>query len=767
MFLAKSFIRRGLLHLILRPISLRIPKALLVGALYQGAVHETNAFNVLCTDTWFQRGVENRLVLDWNSPLPVMSDDAQIGMPPPGPESSEPPTVVLSKTEISENFSGFIDLTISQLNPDQRVILEKYLVDGPEGEVEPDSLLQASYVLQDGFSPMVGEVFNFNVPNDLSDVPGEVSVQLDFYEPGIGSIVGDYVYRVRSPQDKYVPVDVRLRVTSDPEEQKFFGIVSNDGDPVSDVFVALLDPLSQDNDFIRGTTTDENGRYELFADWDEYDLVAVAPGYVGAYGKGVGRYLSEGETVEANLTVLEGDRTISGVLEDSQDAQIRLPGVEMLFFLLDEMDRFDSGLFTVAWTNHQGEFSARVTEGRWGVIPRHQAIYDLGYQNAGLTFSKIIDARNGNSGDHRIRLTRGRSMIWGTLTSSIPDETGNYPPLCGVEIQATRSDGLATAHGVTDGDGDYRLAVSEGYWNVAANHYSLLDLEHTGSLPSDIKIGAESMSINYDFSARPVEAWVSGFATDEDDEPLARLEVRAIPSGPELRELVFQSTYETDGFFEFGLASGSWNIFPEPLVSAHRQLIFVDLPSFTVQALDEGEEAVEIDASIETVLSTSTLTVSLAGSTSDTLSGIRAHAYATLDGSEYHSFGVSDSEGVIRIATIDGPWSVHISDRNLRERGFLEEPSLEVMVTGETGAEISIRRFENRPTRLSHVASSANEPPLFLGQGEAGKGYLIEGSTDLHRWRELGRVIAEEGEFSILDQTHQRLPNLFLRARSQ
>ena len=110
-----------------------------------------------CTNTWFRQGIKSRLNIDWNTPLPVISVDT-IEVPDPGLESNTSPIVHLTETEITDASSDIIEITISGINPGQRVILEKYMVNDPEKGVDESSLLQASYVLQDGYTPSSGEV---------------------------------------------------------------------------------------------------------------------------------------------------------------------------------------------------------------------------------------------------------------------------------------------------------------------------------------------------------------------------------------------------------------------------------------------------------------------------------------------------------------------------------------------------------------------------------------------------------------------------------
>lgn len=732
------------------------------------AIFQANATPVYCTDTWFRQGIESHLVIDWNTPLPVLSDNAN-QIPSPGPERSTSPIVQLSETEITDEYADFIEITISGINPQQRVILEKYMVSDPYQGIESGSLLLASYILQDGYTPMSGEVYNFNIPNDFSESEGEIVTQLDFYEPSPSSIVGPYVYRIKSPTNAYPPRDIPFVIHAEEWPQKFQGKITSKGAPLPNAFVVLLDPLGLDNDFVKGTITDGEGRYEMFCDWNEYDLVAVAPGYVGPYGRDVSHFIDEDETLSVDISLVPGDRTISGTLVDAENPDTRLPGVEILLLSLDETIQVDKGWFTICWTDQEGRFDAKVTKGRWGIVPRLQAVYDRGYQSPGLQLGSVADATEGDSEGHQIALSKGESIVWGTLTSAKPNTEGENEPLCGVEIRAVRLSDGAAAHAVTDGDGDYRLAVGPGYWNVFAVPYSLFDSHHTSPFPSDIKVPSTRSSILYDFSARPIEAWAYGWAETENGDPIGKFELRAINFASETGETPYQSTYDTDGFFEFGLASGDWTIVPEPFEAARRQLIFSSLPQIVVDPLSADEKPAEIEVALKTISPSAFLSLTIRSQEGVPVAGIPVHGMMIdANGADLHSFGLSDASGNAQLAVTKGSWMFHPSENTLRGRGFIEIKTFELSITSENQQHnIIAERVQRTFPKLTINQSPDLSAPRFRGHGEAGQRFIIEASTQLNEWREFGRVVAEGGSFTLSESPENTSNQLFIRARPE
>ena len=395
--------------------------------------------------------------------------------------------------------------------------------------------------------------------------------------------------------------------------------------------------------------------------------------------------------------------------------------------------------------------------------------YNLGYQSPGLELGAVADASEGDSEGHVIKLQKGESIIWGTLSSSQPDEDGIYQPLQGVEVRAIRSEDGAAAHAVTDGDGDYRLAVGPGYWNVFAVPYSLYDNHHTSPFPSDLKVPQGRSSLMYDFTARAVDAWVYGWAEDENGDPIGKFELRAVNFTSDYGEQPFQNTYDTNGFFEFGLAHGDWVIVPEPIEAARRQLLFAGLPEVLIEPSDTGESPDEIEVELTTLSSTGTLSLRFNQTDGTPIPDIRVHGMLVEEGQpDLHSFGLSDATGVAKMAIREGTWMFHPSDIDLREQDFIEIHTFEIDLHGGNQEHQLIPDPKQGINPLLHVQQPfERSSPRFTGEGESGQRYIVEVSRNLDEWREFGRVIAESGSFNINDHTETPSQQLFIRARAE
>ena len=592
-------------------------------------------------------------VLKWNAFVPVISANHS-EMPEPGRESASAPMVRMEPTEVLDTYRGWISVEISGLEAEQRVILEKYRVADAEVGVDSDSILQGVFVLQDEFFPSLGEVYNFNVPGDENYIPGLIEANLDVYEPDVGFTAGSYVYRVRSPSNAYPPVDIPFVIESEDSYQAFYGSVTDtEGNPLHGAYVAVLNPLGDDNTFVYGVSSDEDGEYLLYTDPDEeYDLVAALPGYVGSYGRNVSHYIIEDEFYEVDIALTPATRVVSGRVVDDRDDSISLPGVEVLFFSSSPDGGIDKNLFTITWTDEEGRFEAEVTEGHWIAVVRHSVVYNRGYLGTGSRLSEfpIADTQQGDVNDFEIQLTRGTSIIHGRLTSSETGSSEESEPLVGVVVKAVRSSDGAVSHGVSDGGGFYRIAVTEGYWNVYAASYSLQESDYSTPYPSDIKIGAQSSSVEYNFTARPVEAYVTGFLTDEEGEPISKLLLHSGNLAVDIPEQGSRNTDETDGFFSFGLGSGDWILYPNPFEAAHRRLLFAGLPEVSVDPLGVGEGIPELDADFHTAPSSENLVIKIVDEAGLPVPGISMNGLTRLNGQNYYAFGVTDQNGEAHMA---------------------------------------------------------------------------------------------------------------------
>lgn len=687
----------------------------------------------------------------WNTPVEGIVEP----LPDPDPEGAGPIQVQLSQATIDNEFFGILDLTIGGLSLGQTVLVEKFRLDNDQGQINSAAVLLESHQVTDGIAVKAGEVFNFNLHNDVTPRDGQITTQLDFWEPDVASIPGEYLYRVTSPLGSFPEQSVGLTVSDVVTPQKFSGTVTSGGQPLAGATVALFDPLADTRDFIKGTTTDAAGNYTLYAPYeDEFEILAFKEGYVGPFSVGTEAVIEAGEEITIDLVLQEGTRTISGTLIDDASNE-PLPGVQIFLFPAAETFGFNFTHMTTATTDAQGEFTVHVTPGRWGSLVRAQTAYKIGYLANNNYFPlSVADTTAGDVTDFEVPITRAGSMLWGrllsdTLTSTEPETLGEPLPLCGVEVYAYDYDNNETAWGVTDGDGCYRIAVTPGRWSVTPYPLSLPNSDHSGTPNKELTITADNQSIEHDFFCRPTGGTVVGTITDEAFNPIGGLSLLALNADLDNKEFSTQATYQSDGFYFFDLPDGTWRIYPNVFHATVIARLFVNLPEVTIE---NGVTDDPIEAHIDVEDPTATIEITLTDTGGNPVPGAYVHGSATVAGFSVDSFAVTDATGVARLPAEEGDWELHFSDNFLRDAGMQALPAFHVTVDSEVAAvSQQVVPLTGAAAQITSVSTVGLDVEI-EGTGESGQTYRIEASRDLENWFGIGSLRAVDGKFTVIDE---------------
>ena len=431
------------------------------------------------------------------------------------PESESAPTSVSLTfpgestpiTEFEDDYFGWLDFTVEGLSPGQTVRVERFQVLKRDG-MPDELLLRQSFLITDGALRPIGDAVNTNLPNDISSADtsgdpaeqdGRIRSQINFFERMASTIAGDYLFRVSSPTETggapvYEPLEYPFSVVSADEGalQGLTGTVSADGIPVAGATVVKLEQLSTNADLLSGTTTDEDGSYQLPSeDVDEFDFVALKEGYVGNFGPGTAVLLEEGAFITRDLELEVGTQTISGILKDAV-TNAPLPGVELFLLNTSDGGEFVSGKIAVTWTDAAGVFSTEVTPGKWGLIVRGETARDMGYVTSAERPLAIADVTSGHAENLEVSLTPATSLIAGDLTDAYDYEE----ELFGVRIIAINWDSGVCVFGTTDGVGNYQIGVTPGRWEVSAFPLTLEREEYGGSYPTTVTLTGDGQSID-------------------------------------------------------------------------------------------------------------------------------------------------------------------------------------------------------------------------------------------------------------------------------
>ncbi len=707
---------------------------------------------------WFTTANENRLVVTWNTPV----QGSEEVFPDPEPEGNGPIEFELSERTIPSNYLDYLDAYIGGLSLGQTIRLERFLVRNNEGVIDEDAILVDSRVITDGVLPLIGEEPNYNETLDYIEVDLEAVTfrdgEIETYFPirgGLEAIPGEYVYRVSSPLGSFSPQTQRLTIVESPAEQRFTGRVMSDGAPVPGALVGLMQAVGGNYSHLKTVAVaDDAGNYSLAAPFeDEFEVVAVAPGYVGPLSVGAEAYIAEGQEVERDLELVAGSRTIAGRVVDSATGQ-PVAGLPVTFVTEDESGQTDGRAFTHTWTNRDGAFSVVVTPDRWGIVLKPSEVSSRSYL-AGLTGALLrVDTTQADATEVVLPLVRGECMVSGYLRSqSRFDEAGQGIPLEGVEVFAINPQLNLTASGVTYEDGWFNLAVTPGHWIVFPFSYDLESKEHSGSESYPIHFSGTDQSIRLDIEAPAAKGGIEGVVEDAASRPIGKLRLIAYNQTVSNRESAIQTSYREDGYFSFLLNPGSWIVMPDAAEAARRQLLFRDLPTVAVADADELDDSKLQTISLRTIEATGSVIVSLRDERGEAVPGIKMHAvHSQADGAVLDAFGQTDLAGNASLPVVDGEWKVHLSLRDLREVGKQEIPLLDLVVAGErTELSVTAVSFDEEPTLLSAPVFGENGFLQITGQGEPGRQYEAQRSRNLDDWRTLGLVSAIEGKFTIVD----------------
>jgi hypothetical protein len=371
-------------------------------------------------------------------------------------------TVTFTNTPIavSNTYTGTITLQIGGLTNTETVLIQKYLDLNTNGIIDGGDLLVQQFKLTDGQPGMVIDgVTNFNVPGDLNATTGAITATLNFQNGDFAQIfAGKYLYKLSSPVGHFTSLTNSFTVTNFPYAQKFTGnVVSNSTSvTVSNAFVVLVPPISGNSGSpLAGVVANNAGSYTLMAPPGTYSLLTYRSNYVSQYDDAPVLMLAAGQTITTNLTLIRATSSISGKVVDAGNSSLGLPAVN--FFA-----RSDGGLFTLAFSDTNGNFTMPVTSDTWGINVSDNSVIVLGY---------LGPQNETNVGAGMTGLTfpcaRATSLIYG----SVKDNLGN--PLVALDVYANDNNNLYQTDAYTDANGNYVLGVV-GYgtsdsWYVQAN----------------------------------------------------------------------------------------------------------------------------------------------------------------------------------------------------------------------------------------------------------------------------------------------------------
>jgi hypothetical protein len=627
---------------------------------------------------------------EWNSPVQAPVVHAV---------TTTTPTVGVSPSSIDENFRGFVQVMIDGLANGDSVRLEKFQVNDNAGVIDANAVLVLSLLLTDGVSNKIGGVANINVPADTTAADGTIVAQIPYLDSSVPTTVGEYVFRFSSPTSSFAPLTARLTVTNTADAQDITGQVTANAVPVPNAYVILLDTEGGGYDFVAGTIADATGTYSFGAAPDQYDLVAVHRGFVGAFGRGVEQTLGAGEHKVVNLTMEAGTRTISGQVRDST-TNAGLPAVQVVF-------KTESGKFAVDYTDANGSFSTSVTPDKWTVELASPAVSQIGY--VAPVASVAVDTSAGNASNVILSAAKATTLLYGTVTDS------SNAPLPGLDMVATDEKFLFNAFAVTDSSGNYVIAISSGVWAVDASGGALEMRQDLAPLPKKL-YAAEGQAIHVDFAASKSSAQLGGALKDNNGAGVSDISFQALRSNGRFVRFGTQA----DGSFSVGLSAGVWSFRPLPDAAAHADLIFVsplpitltDAQNLTGVTFDALQPTHHVNVTVKDQNGTPRPRIEL------------ALGYA-LNNQVYVSFAYTDEHGMASLPAYDHAWGLAGDPENLAASGFREFAVQTVTVSGsEVSATVTL---EPLPPTGNTLVNLSTRGTVQTGDNVLIGGFIVPG----------------------------------------
>ncbi len=454
-------------------------------------------------------------------------------------------TLGVSPSAVSNTYDGFITLNIAGLTNGEQVTIQKYMDLNGNGSVDPGEPLMDSFKIADGGAMLIGGVTNISVPYDSNPAVGAITTILNFSSlVTLENVVGSYVYQVVSPTGRFQPVTATFAVTNATLGQSVSGTVYNNGSPVPHAVVVLQD--QQANNPAGGVVADVNGHYFLTLPPSSYNLIGTAPGSYYGFDTAPSVVLTNGMSVTNDLFLTNGGpTTISGTIYNTGNSN----GVAGLLLTMSS-----GSLFSVAFTDTNGNYSAALTPSFWTIQVEKQRLSRRAFVNPEAKFQ--VDATGGSVTNANLGLPKGNALFYGRVTDN------HGAPFANVQVDGSVGN-VYDAKAYTDANGYYAVAVlgdQTNQWSCNVNSGKGTALANYVLNFADTTTLTTNQAILENFIALPAIGVISGRVLDNASNPVAgvTLSGTAVIGGANYQTL--DGTTDNTGFYSLTVAAGHWDV---------------------------------------------------------------------------------------------------------------------------------------------------------------------------------------------------------------
>ena len=654
-------------------------------------------------------------------------------------------SLTITPSTVTNDYVGNITLSISNLTTaGETVRVERFLDVNTNGIIDTNDILVESYTVTDGQAFFIGGVRNRNVPGDddgLTNSTMTVNVLYPGVNDTLNHIAGTYLVRVTDAAGSFTPIIQTLTIVQKNYPQGVHGQVFSAGTglPLTNTVVVMV---IQNGNGGYGTLVDGSGNFTIYSPTNSYGVIPINPAFVADQNSG-------GVTVTANtfaslsLTNIPATRTISGNISDSSSG-IGLPGL-----FLQAQDT--NGLFTIHFTDTNGNYTLGVTAGKWKLKMGSESGPLLGYVRGNGSLN--VDTTTANVTNANIQMLKATALVYGhvmdTQSNSVPD----------LRIQAQDQGNLFDSAGASDASGNYWVgALSSTSLNVSPDNTSLTAAGLIGQ-GTNFMI-TDGQAIVQDFILQRVTAHLRGRLIDSFSNALGNFTLVAQPvtTNTSGANSIYPQT-GNDGSFDIGVYGGNWSLALESGSAQSANLIGPNLTFSVTNGVDINNITMVAQSG----------TAQISGSVTDNhgnpLSGVQLFGNTTTNGMMYLTSGTTDTNGFYTMSVFPGTWTVGVNGGDLPARGFQDPPNQLTTITGSTGQTVNFvaQPFSNAPPVLGQISWSGTQFQFYLS-GISGRMYRIDVSTNLSTWAPVITNTAFGGGFQFNDPNASAYSRRFYRA---
>lgn len=473
----------------------------------------------------------------------------------------------------------------------------------------------------------------------------------------------------------------------------------------------------------------------------------IDPGLERIDGRFLIRVTAAGGTAMAALQVAQPNlpqRIVGTVMNAANSAPI-----PFAFVIVVPPDA--PGIFTTTFANASGAFSVAVPEGNWALFGSAGGFIAPGD-------SAEVSVPAGQTVTHNVPMIAGATRITGRVVDSV---TGAGIPSLIISAQTDENAGpFQIAVDLTDANGNFRLSVNAGQWEVEPLDQSL---QRAGYLPNSAFVTVAGAEVAQNLPLTRANAMIYGRLTRSTGEPLPGLAMWVQMAGQDEDDMP-SASINANGEYFIAVGPGMWELGPESSALAPLRL-----RPYGQNATLAADQAVQRNFAFEPT------TAVVAGWVRDQngtpIVGVNFHGHFG-DNGESVGNGNTGTEGQFEIPVWGGQWRFHVGD-DLEGSGLIESQLFLTVADGVDQRNIVYVVLRTNRQITGSVRTSGDQPVSNVGIYAMatidGKDYEAFGNTDGSGNYSLGVV---DGSWEIyadcwdLQQQNYSCPNSLTRVVS-